>query len=122
MALESVASSEGHAAPAALRVSRLTYWERGREIDCEKEREREQEREREREREIMRERKGERARERAREREREREQEKECARARERTALRSAAETSDYRGTTLTRHRTPLGPYRGPMPRILGGA
>ena len=27
-----------------------------------------------------------------------------------------------YRGTSLTRKRTPLGPYRGPMPRILGGS
>ena len=26
-----------------------------------------------------------------------------------------------YRGTSLTRKRSPLGPYRGPMPRVLGG-
>jgi hypothetical protein len=28
--------------------------------------------------------------------------------------------TLDYRGTSLTRKRTPLGPYRRPMPRALG--
>ena len=28
---------------------------------------------------------------------------------------------SAYRGTSLTRNRTPLGPYRRPMPRILEG-
>ena len=27
-----------------------------------------------------------------------------------------------YRGTSLTRKRTPLGPCRGPMPRVLGGS
>jgi len=27
-----------------------------------------------------------------------------------------------YRGTTLNRKRTPLGPYRRPMPRVLGGS
>ena len=27
-----------------------------------------------------------------------------------------------YRGTPLTRERTPLGPYRRPMPRVLGGS
>ena len=27
-----------------------------------------------------------------------------------------------YRGTSLTRKRTPLGPYRRPMPRVLGGS
>jgi len=26
-----------------------------------------------------------------------------------------------YRGTSLIRKRTPLGPYRRPMPRVLGG-
>ena len=26
-----------------------------------------------------------------------------------------------YRGTSLVRNRTPLGPYRRPMPRVLGG-
>ena len=26
-----------------------------------------------------------------------------------------------YRGTQLTRKRTPLGPYRRPMPRVIGG-
>ena len=26
------------------------------------------------------------------------------------------------RGTSLTRKRTPLGPYRRPMPRVLGGS
>jgi len=29
---------------------------------------------------------------------------------------------SRYRGTSLTRKRTPLGPYRRPMPRVLGGS
>ena len=28
---------------------------------------------------------------------------------------------SEYRGTSLTRKRTLLGPYRRPMPRVLGG-
>ena len=28
----------------------------------------------------------------------------------------------EYRGTSLTRKRTPLGPYRRPMPRVLGGS
>ena len=28
----------------------------------------------------------------------------------------------EYRGTALTRKRTPLGPYRRPMPRVLGGS
>ena len=27
-----------------------------------------------------------------------------------------------YRGTSLTRKRTPLGPYHRPMPRVLGGS
>ena len=27
-----------------------------------------------------------------------------------------------YRGTSLTRKCTPLGPYRRPMPRVLGGS
>ena len=27
----------------------------------------------------------------------------------------------DYRGTSLTRERTPLGPYRRPLPRVLAG-
>jgi len=27
-----------------------------------------------------------------------------------------------YRGTSLTRRRTPLAPYRRPMPRVLGGS
>jgi len=27
-----------------------------------------------------------------------------------------------YRGISLIRKRTPLGPYRGPMPRVLGGS
>ena len=27
-----------------------------------------------------------------------------------------------YRGTSLIRKRTPLGPYRRPMPRVLGGS
>ena len=28
----------------------------------------------------------------------------------------------DYRGTSLTRKRTPLGPYRSSMPRVLRGS
>ena len=31
-------------------------------------------------------------------------------------------EAEDYRGTSLTRKRTPLGPYRRPMPRVRGGS
>ena len=27
-----------------------------------------------------------------------------------------------YRGTSLVRKRTPLGPYSRPMPRVLGGS
>ena len=27
-----------------------------------------------------------------------------------------------YRGISLTRKRTPIGPYRSPMPRVLGGS
>ena len=27
-----------------------------------------------------------------------------------------------YRGTSLTRKRNPLGPYRRPVPRVLGGS
>jgi len=27
-----------------------------------------------------------------------------------------------YRGTSLTRKRNPLGPYRRPLPRVLGGS
>jgi hypothetical protein len=27
-----------------------------------------------------------------------------------------------YKGTSLTRKRAPLGPYRRPMPRVLGGS
>ena len=30
--------------------------------------------------------------------------------------------TCDYRGTSLVRKRTPLGPYRRPMPRVLRGS
>ena len=29
---------------------------------------------------------------------------------------------SKYRVTSLTRKRTPLGPYRRPVPRVLGGS
>ena len=36
--------------------------------------------------------------------------------------MRACVPTSScYRGTSLTRKRTPLGPYRRPMPRVLGG-
>ena len=31
------------------------------------------------------------------------------------------AATFEYRGTSHTRERTPLGPYHGPMHRVLGG-
>ena len=31
-------------------------------------------------------------------------------------------EKTVYRGNSLTRKRTPLGPYRRPMPRVLGGS
>jgi len=34
----------------------------------------------------------------------------------------SSSSVPVYRGTSLTRKRTPLGPYRRPMPRILGGS
>ena len=30
------------------------------------------------------------------------------------------SENPHYRGTSLTRKRTPLGPYRGPVPGVLG--
>ena len=33
-----------------------------------------------------------------------------------------SAWTLTCRGTSLTRERTPLGPYRSPMPRVLGGS
>ena len=33
----------------------------------------------------------------------------------------SPTRTLQYRGTSLTRKFTPLGPYRRPMPRVLGG-
>ena len=29
---------------------------------------------------------------------------------------------SNYRGTSLIRKLTPLGPYRRPMPRVVGGS
>jgi hypothetical protein len=32
-----------------------------------------------------------------------------------------ASSGRDYRSTSLTRKRTPLGPYCRPMPRVLGG-
>ena len=32
------------------------------------------------------------------------------------------AATNKYRGTSLTKKRNPLGPYRRPMPRDLGGS
>ena len=35
---------------------------------------------------------------------------------------RAAIPRSMHRGTSLTRNRTPLGPYRSPMPRVLGGS
>ena len=34
----------------------------------------------------------------------------------------SSREKVTYRGTSLTRKRTPLGPHRRPMPRVLGGS
>ena len=39
-----------------------------------------------------------------------------------RTADVDVGGASDYRGTSLTRKRTSLGPYRRPMPRVLGGS
>jgi len=36
--------------------------------------------------------------------------------------LEDHAPSLDYRGTSLIRNRTPLGPYRRPMPRFLGGS
>ena len=33
----------------------------------------------------------------------------------------SAAGLGAYRGTALIRKRTPQGPYRRPMPRVVGG-
>ena len=32
------------------------------------------------------------------------------------------AELAGYRGTSLIRNSTPLGPYSRPMPRVLGGS
>ena len=37
-------------------------------------------------------------------------------------AIRGALEAGVYRGTSLTQTRTPLGHYRRPMPRVLGGS
>ena len=34
----------------------------------------------------------------------------------------SNVETVQYKGTSLIRYRTPLVPYRKPMPRVLGGS
>ena len=39
-----------------------------------------------------------------------------------RTALTSGLGGRVYRGTSLLRKRTPLGPYRKPIPRVLGGS
>ena len=36
--------------------------------------------------------------------------------------LSSGAGSVVYRGTSLTRKRNPLEPYRRPMPRVLGGS
>ena len=36
-------------------------------------------------------------------------------------ALSTRGQNEDYRGSSLTGKRTPLGPYRRPMPRVLGG-
>ena len=38
------------------------------------------------------------------------------------TSTDTAVSEQDYRGTSLTRPRPPLGPYRRPMPRVLGGS
>ena len=98
---------------------------------------------RERERERAREGEREGVRERERERERERDTHTHAERQKERRHLKKEdrgvegrhAEACDpvvlptrpeininYRGTSLTRKRTPLGPYRRPMPRVLGGS
>ena len=34
----------------------------------------------------------------------------------------TASRGDPYRGTSLIRKRNPLGPYRRPMPRVLGGS
>ena len=36
------------------------------------------------------------------------------------SAMRKVSLLQPYRGASLTRKRTPLGPYRRPMPRVLG--
>ena len=38
------------------------------------------------------------------------------------TALPIPHSLNAYRGTSLIRKQTPLGPYRWPMPRVLGGS
>ena len=77
-----------------------------------------------------------RERERYRERDRERERTKKSARGRERNAERQreretpvatatllpSFSAASYRGTSLTRKRTLTGPYRRPMPRVIGGS
>ena len=37
-------------------------------------------------------------------------------------AICNGADWDGYRGTSLIRKRTPLGPYRRPMPKVLGGS
>ena len=53
--------------------------------------------------------------------EREKERVRERKRARVVAGLKGAATLLPYRGTPLIRKPTPLGPYRRPMPRVLGG-
>ena len=68
---------------------------------------------------------GERERGREGERERGREGERERGREGERDRERAQAgmlRASSYRGTSLVRNRAPKGPYRRPMPRVLGGS
>ena len=42
--------------------------------------------------------------------------------SRDKWSLFRQTSTDLHRGTSLVRKRTPLVPYRGPMPRVLGGS
>ena len=115
--------------PKAASQTLGTCREREREIERERERGREREIERERERESAREREGER-RERGGGREREKATlwpkagNKTLGTRRSTSLTRNAPPLNRakalYRGTSLARRRTPLGPYRKLMPRVLG--
>jgi len=45
-----------------------------------------------------------------------------CAAVAQREKICKPAQPTQYRGTSLTRKGTPLGPYRRPKPRVLGGS